>query len=53
MGLDDPACHFKTVNNGLERYGQCFDNRKVDLEIDEKAVNMKRASLTGWLNINT
>jgi len=53
MGMDDPQSYFKTVCNGLEKHGQVSDYRKLDLEIDENPKNMKRASLTGWLNINT
>jgi hypothetical protein len=38
MGIDEPQLHFKTVNNGLEKYGaDAF--RKVDLDIDEGAAN--------------
>ena len=34
MGIEEPQLHFKTVGNGLEKYGGDV-LRKVDLDIDE------------------
>ncbi|TNV83706.1 hypothetical protein FGO68_gene16381 [Halteria grandinella] len=55
MGLEDPQAYFKTVYNGLEKYSALPDQRKYDLDIDDKPrlSTNKRGSLTGvgWLNI--
>ena len=34
MGIEEPQLHFKTVGNGLEKYGGDV-LKKVDLDIDE------------------
>jgi hypothetical protein len=34
MGIDEPQMNFKTVNNGLEKYGADI-LKKVDLDIDD------------------
>jgi hypothetical protein len=50
MGLDDPHLNFKTVNNGLERYGADI-HKKVDLDIDDAhCTQARKNSMVAWLN---
>lgn len=50
MGLEDPHIYFKTVHNGLEKYGADV-YRKVDLDIDERSsLQPRKNSMIGWLN---
>lgn len=51
MGIDEPQSYFKTVNNGLEKYG-AEALKKVDLDIDEVAGSLqnRKNSMIAWLN---
>jgi hypothetical protein len=53
MGIDDPHLNFKTVNNGLEKYGADI-LKKVDLDIDDgHSIQPRKNSMVGWLNPQT
>lgn len=50
MGIEDPQLHFKTVCNGLEKYGGDV-LKKVDLDIDEgPSIQPRKNSMISWLN---
>lgn len=50
MGIEDPQLHFKTVGNGLEKYGGDV-LKKVDLDIDEgPSIQPRKNSMISWLN---
>ena len=53
MGLDDPHLNFKTVNNGLEKYGADV-LKKVDMDIDDgHTAQPRKNSMVAWLNPQT
>ena len=53
MGIDEPQSYFKTLNNGLEKYGADI-LKKVDLDIDEgPSIQNRKNSMISWLNPQT
>ena len=49
--MEEPQAYFKTVNNGLEKYGTDLQ-KKIDLDIEEvgSGIQQRKSSMIAWVN---